>query len=79
MAVNSHDLMVELARSCRLLINCVGPFRYYGEPVVRACVEAGTHYLDVSGERASAVSMFHKACRLTAWVVVSWHYLDTLH
>lgn len=33
-----------------MLINTVGPFRYWGEPVVRACVEAGTDYLDVCGE-----------------------------
>jgi hypothetical protein len=36
--------------SARVLINTVGPFRYWGEPVVKACVEAGTHYLDVCGE-----------------------------
>ncbi|CAA6657453.1 unnamed protein product [Spirodela intermedia] len=32
------------------MLNCVGPFRLYGEPVVAACVEAGTDYLDISGE-----------------------------
>ena len=28
----------------------VGPYRVYGEPIVRACVEAGTDYVDVTGE-----------------------------
>ncbi len=35
-----------------VIINCVGPFTGLGEPVVRAAVEAGVHYLDISGEQA---------------------------
>lgn len=31
-------------------MNCVGPYRLYGEPVVKACIEAGTHQVDVTGE-----------------------------
>ena len=34
----------------RLVINCVGPYRFYGEKVIRECVKTGTHHLDVSGE-----------------------------
>ncbi|RDX71680.1 putative mitochondrial saccharopine dehydrogenase-like oxidoreductase, partial [Mucuna pruriens] len=34
----------------RLLLNCVGPFRRHGEPVVAACVESGCDYLDITGE-----------------------------
>jgi short subunit dehydrogenase-like uncharacterized protein len=30
----------------------VGPFARYGEPVVRACVEEGAHYVDITGEPA---------------------------
>ncbi len=33
------------------VINCAGPFVKYGEPVVRAAVEAGTHYVDTTGEQ----------------------------
>ena len=36
--------------SCVVCINTVGPFRLFGEPVVKACCEAGTHYLDICGE-----------------------------
>ncbi|EFN50859.1 hypothetical protein CHLNCDRAFT_59409 [Chlorella variabilis] len=42
--------LLEMAKSCRVLITTVGPFRHWGEPVVKACVEAGTDYLDVCGE-----------------------------
>lgn len=39
-----------MAQSARVVISTVGPFRHFGEPVVRACVQAGTDYLDVCGE-----------------------------
>ncbi|KDO33885.1 saccharopine dehydrogenase [Saprolegnia parasitica CBS 223.65] len=42
--------MAAMAASTRLVVNCTGPFRLFGEPVVRACVEAGTHYVDITGE-----------------------------
>lgn len=40
----------EMAKHGRVVINCCGPYRFYGEPVVKACIENGTHYVDVSGE-----------------------------
>lgn len=33
------------------VINCAGPFTQLGEPVVRACLAAGAHYLDTTGEQ----------------------------
>jgi short subunit dehydrogenase-like uncharacterized protein len=37
---------------CAVVANCAGPFVHLGEPVVRAAVETGTHYLDTTGEQA---------------------------
>ncbi|XP_073952079.1 saccharopine dehydrogenase-like oxidoreductase isoform X2 [Choristoneura fumiferana] len=34
----------------RVVANCAGPYRMYGEPVVKAAVEAKTHVVDVSAE-----------------------------
>ncbi|MFS8011145.1 putative saccharopine dehydrogenase, NADP binding domain, NAD(P)-binding domain superfamily [Helianthus anomalus] len=39
-----------MASQAKLVLNCVGPFRLHGEPVVDACVEAGCDYLDICGE-----------------------------
>ncbi|KAK1410190.1 hypothetical protein QVD17_36725 [Tagetes erecta] len=39
-----------MASQTKLILNCVGPFRHYGDPVVAACVETGCDYLDISGE-----------------------------
>ncbi|XP_023292235.2 saccharopine dehydrogenase-like oxidoreductase [Lucilia cuprina] len=48
--VNDEKSLVEMAKRCRVVVNLCGPYRFYGEPVVRACIEAGTHHVDVSGE-----------------------------
>lgn len=42
--------LTHMAESARVVLNCVGPYAFYGEPVVAACVEAGTSHVDLSGE-----------------------------
>jgi len=39
-----------MAGRARVVSTTVGPFDRYGEPVVEACLEAGTHYADITGE-----------------------------
>ncbi|HST56445.1 MAG TPA: saccharopine dehydrogenase NADP-binding domain-containing protein [Solirubrobacteraceae bacterium] len=39
-----------LARSARVVISTVGPYLRYGEPLVAACAQAGTDYVDLTGE-----------------------------
>ncbi|MFD9264378.1 saccharopine dehydrogenase family protein [Streptomyces goshikiensis] len=40
----------ELAASTRVLATTVGPYIWYGAELVAACAEAGTDYLDLTGE-----------------------------
>jgi short subunit dehydrogenase-like uncharacterized protein len=40
----------DMAAQTKILLNCVGPFRFSGEKVVKACVAQGTHHVDISGE-----------------------------
>jgi short subunit dehydrogenase-like uncharacterized protein len=40
-----------LLEGCSTVIACAGPFHLHGEPVMRAAVETGTHYLDTTGEQ----------------------------
>jgi len=42
--------MLAMARSAKMIVACAGPFALYGENVIRACVEAGTDYVDITGE-----------------------------
>src|SRR4051812_46790166 len=40
----------EMAEAARVVITTVGPYIKYGEPLVAACAEAGTDYVDLTGE-----------------------------
>jgi short subunit dehydrogenase-like uncharacterized protein len=50
--IRDADALSALLKPGDTVINCVGPFIEMGEPVVRACIHAGAHYLDTSGEQA---------------------------
>ncbi|XP_038616979.1 saccharopine dehydrogenase-like oxidoreductase [Tachyglossus aculeatus] len=40
----------EMAKQAAIVLNCVGPYRFYGEPVVKACIENGASCIDICGE-----------------------------
>ncbi len=42
--------MQALAESARVVLTTVGPYQLYGEPLLAACVAAGTDYADLCGE-----------------------------
>nr|XP_014098935.1 saccharopine dehydrogenase-like oxidoreductase isoform X1 [Bactrocera oleae] len=42
--------LYSLARKCRILINCCGPYEAYGQNVIKACILAKTHYVDLCTE-----------------------------
>ncbi|MER6123368.1 saccharopine dehydrogenase NADP-binding domain-containing protein [Streptomyces sp. NPDC001795] len=48
--VSDPHSLHELARHARVLATTVGPYLEYGEELVAACADAGTDYLDLSGE-----------------------------
>ena len=39
-----------LCADTRVVVSTVGPYALHGEPLVRACVESGTDYCDLTGE-----------------------------
>ncbi|MFF5178153.1 saccharopine dehydrogenase family protein [Micromonospora sp. NPDC000316] len=48
--VTDADSLRAVAQSARVVASTVGPFIHHGEPLVAACAEAGTDYLDITGE-----------------------------
>jgi short subunit dehydrogenase-like uncharacterized protein len=36
--------------ACKLVLHCAGPFSITSQPMIEACLEAGVHYLDITGE-----------------------------
>ena len=42
--------LFDVAGRTRIVVSTVGPYLQHGEPLVSACAEAGTDYLDLTGE-----------------------------
>jgi short subunit dehydrogenase-like uncharacterized protein len=49
-----------MAKAAKVVITTVGPYQLYGEPLVKACAEAGTDYVDLCGEPAWMAAMIAK-------------------
>ena len=56
--VDDPETLRELAASTRIAVTTVGPYIRYGEPLVAACAEAGTDYLDLTGEQEFVDRMY---------------------
>lgn len=54
-----HDeaALTELFTEAKIVVNVVGPFGQLAEPVVKAALAAGCHYIDTTGEQDYAVDV----------------------
>lgn len=59
-ALDDPDGLIDAFRGCAVVVNCAGPFRYQGEPVIRAAIAAGCHYLDITGEQGYLYGVFER-------------------
>ncbi len=48
--VSDPGSLADVATRARVVITTVGPYLTHGEPLVAACAEAGTDYVDLTGE-----------------------------
>jgi len=58
--------LLGMAGKGKVVLNCVGPYRFSGEAVVKACLAKGTHHIDVSGEPQFLETMqlrYHKEAK----------------
>jgi len=63
----------DVANRARVVITTVGPYLTYGEPLVAACAEAGTDYVDLTGEPEFVDRMYvahHATARQTGARIV---------
>ncbi|XP_075059631.1 saccharopine dehydrogenase-like oxidoreductase [Mixophyes fleayi] len=58
--INDPPALADMCKKASVVLDCVGPYRFYGEPVVKACVENGAHFVDISGEPQYLESMILK-------------------
>jgi short subunit dehydrogenase-like uncharacterized protein len=70
-----------MAKKTRLIITTVGPYMFYGEPVLSACAENGTHYLDCTGEVPwyhEMVSKYHEVAKRNGAIIIPQCGLDSV-
>ncbi len=48
--VGDAGSLAAMAERTRVVLDLVGPYTLYGRPVIEACVAAGAHYADLTGE-----------------------------
>lgn len=50
--LDSSAAITKAIQGHSLVLNCAGPFSATAEPMMQACIKAGAHYLDITGEIA---------------------------
>lgn len=62
-----------MASQARVVISTVGPYARYGLPLVQACVQAGTDYVDLTGEVLfvrDSIDQFHEQAQASGSRIV---------
>ncbi|MGZ3698334.1 MAG: saccharopine dehydrogenase family protein [Bdellovibrionota bacterium] len=65
----------------RVALSFAGPFARYGEPIVAACAELGTHYLDITGETLWVRKMMDRhenAARSSGAILIPFSGFDSV-
>ena len=80
---DSGDLqsLEAMTAQATILINTAGPFNWYGESVVKACITTGTHYLDITGEPAfvhQVYSRYHQEAQQVGVCLVNCCGFDSI-
>jgi short subunit dehydrogenase-like uncharacterized protein len=47
---NNHENLVKVLKHFEIVLHIAGPYTFTGKPMLDAVVEAGTHYVDLTGE-----------------------------
>lgn len=50
--LDNVDAVAEQLQGFELVMHCAGPFSATSKPMMEACIKAGAHYLDITGEIA---------------------------
>jgi short subunit dehydrogenase-like uncharacterized protein len=56
----TFDLATPDLSGVQLVLHCAGPFMYTSKPMVNACLAAGAHYLDITGEIGVFEAVFRR-------------------
>ncbi len=73
--------LAAMASRTRVILNLVGPYTRFATPVIEACVAAGTHYVDLTGEipfSRRILDRFHDQAKETRAKVVQTSGFESL-
>ena len=79
--VGDSGSLAAMAGQTRVVLTTVGPYQKYGEPLVAACVEAGTDYVDITGEPefvGGLIERHHDAAREAGVRIVNCCGFDSI-
>jgi short subunit dehydrogenase-like uncharacterized protein len=68
------ETLPDLVRGAHVVIDTAGPFIELGEPVVRAAIDAGAHFIDTTGEQAymaRVLERYHGGAKLKKLAVLN--------
>ncbi|KAJ0178009.1 hypothetical protein K1T71_006882 [Dendrolimus kikuchii] len=79
--IKDEQSLKDMCNQAKVIANCCGPYRLYGEPVVKVAIECQTHYVDVSGEPQFIETMqlkYHKQAEEAGVYIISACGLDSI-
>ncbi|KAL6439110.1 hypothetical protein ACFW04_003821 [Cataglyphis niger] len=79
--IKDEESLTKMTQQAKVIINCCGPYRFYGEPVIKACIATHTHHVDVSGEPQYMERMqleYNKAAQEAGVYIVSACGFDSI-
>ncbi|XP_075976260.1 saccharopine dehydrogenase-like oxidoreductase [Anticarsia gemmatalis] len=62
--IENEESLKKMLDVAKVVINCTGPNSVLSPPIVKACIETGTHYVDISAEMFHILNLYknyHKA------------------
>lgn len=57
-SLDNQNEIIENIKDVKLVINLAGPFKYTNKQLVEACIENGSHYIDIAGEVPELEAIF---------------------
>lgn len=79
--VSDQTSLNAMAVNSKVVITTVGPYVLYGEGLVRACADHGTHYCDLTGEPefvCNTLTRYHESAKKSGAAIVSCCGFDSI-
>jgi short subunit dehydrogenase-like uncharacterized protein len=79
-SLNYQD-MQRIANLTQVVMSTVGPYDLYGELLIKACTQSGTHYCDLTGEPqfiARMINTYSKAAQVSGACIVHCAGFDSI-